>query len=97
MVAKIKVLSATTFIQELQLLHGNNWKSNVSNRDDAPGIDVDKDENGQHNQAQAMMSIFSIMGGGNQNDDTARIRNQFLMGQGIRVDNYDRRGSIWGK
>jgi hypothetical protein len=81
MVRDIKVLSATTFLNELYVLANNRWKYVKKDRE-APGIDFEKDENGNHNLAQGLATIGAMMFG-NDRDDTDHIRGRFLMNNGI--------------
>jgi len=88
MVADIKVLSATTFLVELYNLYNADWKY-VKKKVHASGLEIEKDENGQHNMLQGFASIFASLG--NDRDDTYEIRHSFLRSNGMRVKNPNAR------
>jgi len=83
MVAGIKVLSATTFLNELYSLHNHDWEY-VEKEQDASGVDFAKNEDGSHNIASGMGTIAVIFGN-NGRDQTGSIRGKFLHDQGIEV------------
>jgi hypothetical protein len=85
MVADIKVLSATTFLEELYMLFGNNWKYR-NKKEHANGISVPKNENGEYDQNSMMSGIFGIMAAMSNNgrDETIAIRGYFLNCHGIK-------------
>lgn len=84
MVADIKVLSATTFLQELYQLQYNDWKY-IKKEKHADGISVPKNDNGEYDDDSVfsgMLGIFAAMG--NNRDDTQSIRGGFLRNHGIK-------------
>lgn len=81
MVADIRVLSATTFLVELYNLYNADWCYKPKKKH-ASGIQVDKDENGNHNMMQGFASIFSALS--NNRDETRMIRDQFLIQNGVK-------------
>jgi hypothetical protein len=85
MVQDIKVLSATTFLQELYMLFENNWKFKKK-KVQASGISVQKNENGEYDEQSVlsgMLGIFAAMSSGGR-DETERIRGGFLHTHGIK-------------
>lgn len=82
MIADIKVLSATTFLQELYDLFYNNWKY-VKKKKHADGIAVQKNSDGNYDETHGMLSIFSAMSSGNR-DDTQSIKGYFLKRHGVK-------------
>lgn len=85
MVADIKVLSATTFLQELFQLFYNDWKY-VKKEKHANGIAIQKNDEGEYDESSIMsgaMSIFAVMNN-NGRDDTERIKGYFLKIHGIK-------------
>lgn len=85
MVDDIKVLSATTFLEELYQLFYNNWKY-VKKRSHASGISVPKNDNGEYDDnsvLSGMMGIFAAMSNGNR-DDTQSIKGNFVYSHGIK-------------
>lgn len=89
MVADIKVMSATTFLQELYNLFDNDW-IHTSKEKDASGIAIAKDENGEYDMVSGMMGIMSHMG--NDRDDTMQIKGHFLSTHGIKSQKIMQRG-----
>lgn len=84
MIADIKVLSATTFLQELYLLFNNGFKY-VKKKIHANGIAIPKNENGEYDEGSimsGMISIFSAMSG--NRDETQMIKGGFLHTHGIK-------------
>jgi len=84
MVADIKVLSATTFLEELYQLYFNEWKYTKKEKH-ADGISVPKNEDGDYDESSmvsGMMGIFSVMG--NNRDETEMIRGNFLYNHGVK-------------
>ena len=100
MVSNIKVLSATTFLTELFMLHGNDWKSSVGNREDSSGTVIDKDENGNYDMGSGMMGLLSSLTRDTK-DETHQIRYRFLVSHGVRMnshtDEYGNRLAYYGK
>ncbi len=95
MVAYMETCNATDFISNCYRLESNGFKWNVP-KTRKSGIDIPKDENGVHNEAIAMVSIFGIMSGSNDRDETPQIRNRFLMQNGIQPkETMDERGFMW--
>ncbi len=68
MVKNIKVLSCTTFLQELYILCKNEWKLNTE-RKESSGVKIE-------NELQGIVSIFESLK--NNKDDTEKIRGHFL-------------------
>jgi len=87
MVADIKVLSATTFLQELYLLQYNDWKY-TKKKKHADGISIPKNEKGEYDDTSmmsGMLGIFAAMSN-NGRDDTVSIRGSFLHNHGIKSE-----------
>lgn len=85
MVADIKVLSATTFLEELYMLFHNNWIYR-NKKEHASGISIPKNEDGEYDERSAlsgMFGMFAAMTSGNR-DDTQMIRGSFLNSHGVR-------------
>ena len=87
MVANIKVLSATTFLEELYMLFGNGWKykNKPKSRQDN-GISFPKNENGEYDDRSVMsgmLGMFAAMGN-NGRDETQEIKNYFLSNHGVK-------------
>jgi len=83
MVADIKVLSATTFLEELYQLFCNNWKYKTKSKH-ASGIAVAKDEDGEYNMLSGMMGMMAAFSAGSR-DDTQRIKGGFLHAHGVKA------------
>jgi hypothetical protein len=87
MVDDIKVISATTFLEELYMLFGNNWKYTKKRKSrQASGISVPKNEDGEYDDRSAlsgMMGIFAAMSNGGR-DETMMIKSQFLYQHGVK-------------
>ncbi len=102
MVRDIKVLSATTFLQELYDLFDKNWVYRKKRRH-ASDILVSKGKNGEYDDSSllsGMASIMSAMSRGNR-DDTNQIRGGFLHTHGAeprkRMIHYSGNGiDCWG-
>lgn len=86
MVADIKVLSATTFLQELYMLFGNNWKY-IKKKKHAEGISIPKNEDGEYDEKSAMSGMLGMFAAlcSNCSDDTYSIRNGFLHLHGVKM------------
>ena len=85
MVADIKVLSATTFLEELYMLFERNWKYRQK-RVHADGISIPKNEKGEYDEnstLSGMLGIFAAMSN-NGRDDTDMIRGSFLHTHGTK-------------
>ncbi|RPI84278.1 MAG: hypothetical protein EHM34_03880 [Nitrosopumilales archaeon] len=85
MVHDIKVLSATTFLEELYQLFYNNWKYRKKKKH-ADGITIPKNAKGEYDERSAvsgMMGIFSAMSNGDR-DETRMIKGHFLERHGIK-------------
>jgi hypothetical protein len=101
MVADIKVLSATTFLEELYSLFNSNWKYLVRKKH-ASGISIPKNKDGEYDETSAISGMFGLMAamtsGGR--DDTMSIKGHFLSTHGVKPDKmkYDAKNgmSIWG-
>ncbi len=74
MVASMESCNATDFINNCYRLERNDFK----------WTDTKSKKNGNYNEASAMISIFGAMSGQNDRDETPRIRNRFLMDNGIQ-------------
>jgi hypothetical protein len=84
MVADIKILSATTFLQELYSLFNSNFKY-IKKKNHANGIAIQKNNDGDYDGnsvAMGMVSIFESLS--NNRDDTQMIKNGFLVCHGIK-------------
>lgn len=81
MVKKIKVMSATTFIQELYMLYDNNWK--ISKSKDAAGVVIPKDKNGNYNVNAGVFGMAHALFSGDR-DDTQAIKSHFLRVNGVK-------------
>ena len=72
MIVSIRVLSATTFLKTLNSLVANDWKGY---------------REGSHFEADcegaAFGTLFSVMGGSMQRDDTYQIKSDFLLRRGL--------------
>lgn len=84
MVADIKVLSATTFLEELYMLFRNEWKY-MKKKTHANGISVPKNENGEYDENSAMSGMLGIMSAmfSSGRDDTITIKSWFLQTHGV--------------
>jgi hypothetical protein len=82
MVSDIKVLSATTFLQELYDLFYNKWKY-TNKKEHAAGVAVGKDENGDYDLVGGMFGMMEAMMGSGR-DDTQMIKTGFLIRHGIK-------------
>ena len=91
MVADIKVLSATTFLEEIYQLYFNEWKY-TKKKKHANGITVPKNKDGEYDESSmvsGMMGIFAAMG--NNRDETEIIKGSFLYNHGVKpkADYYE--------
>jgi len=87
MVADIKVLSATTFLEELYMLFGANWKYiNKRKERQASGISIPKNENGEYDENSAMSGMLGIMSAmfSTGRDDTQAIKSFFVSRHGSK-------------
>jgi hypothetical protein len=86
MVADIKVLSATTFLEELYMLFGNGWKYRKK-KQHANGISIPKNENGEYDDRSVMSGMLGMMAamGNNGRDETPAIKNYFLSKHGVKL------------
>lgn len=82
MVEDIKVLSATTFLEELYMLYNNNWKYENKTQH-ASGVTVPKDENGEYDMLGGMFGMMEAMMSSGR-DDTQMIKNGFLIKRGVK-------------
>jgi hypothetical protein len=85
MVDNIKVMSATTFLQELYMLFYNDWVYVIKEKD-ASGIAVAKNEDGDYDMLSGIMGIFGGLTS-NQRDETPSIKNHFLFTHGKSPEN----------
>lgn len=81
LVSDIKVISATTFLQELYELFYNNWKYKKK-RQHASGISVEKNEDGTYNAEHGVLGIMSSLF--NNRDETQMIKGYFLSSHGVK-------------
>lgn len=84
MVDGIKVMSATTFLQELYRLYYNRWKY-TPEKEDESGIHIPKDDNGDYDTQAGVFGVMEAMMGGNRHDDTMAIKLRFLMDNGVKM------------
>jgi hypothetical protein len=83
MVADIKVLSATTFLQELYNLERNGWKYTEKQKH-ADGIAIPKNKDGEYDEISTLHGLISVVGTmSNNRDDTGIIRGSFLASHGV--------------
>jgi len=98
MIADIKVLSVTTFLQELYNLYYSNWKYKKK-KEHAVGVAVGKNDDGEYDQVSGLIGMMGAMSGMNVRDDTQRIKGWFLRCHGILPTELDRmrdaNGSTW--
>jgi hypothetical protein len=81
MVANIKVLSATAFLQDLYILTGNGWKYTKPR---SHGIAVGKNKDGEYDITNGMAGIMSaVMSNGH--DQTEEIRSWFIQRKGTKA------------
>jgi len=84
MVSDIKVMSATTFLQELYNLHNSNWKY-VKKEEHAHGVFVPKNDDGEYDEISMTMGMFGVINAmSNTRDETQRIKGSFLNSHGIK-------------
>ena len=88
MVADIKVISATTFLEELYMLCGNRWKyRKKSKAHQASGISIPKNENGEYDEnslTSGILGMFAAISNGSR-DETPLIKNYFLSKHGVKL------------
>jgi hypothetical protein len=86
MISDIKVLSATTFLEELYMLFRNDWKY-VKKKTHANGISVPKNENGEYDTDSAMSGMLGIMSAmfNSCRDETMMIKGWFLKTHGVKI------------
>lgn len=82
MVVGIKVLSATTFLNELYSLYYKDWKYRTKKSDES-GIAIQKNENGDYDPTHGMLSIFGLLSN-NDRDDTQQIKGSFCRTHNIK-------------
>jgi plasmid maintenance system killer protein len=80
MVDGIKVISATTFLQELYALEWSKWEYKEKEKDES-GVYVDK-INGEYNMAGGMFGMINALTH-NGSDDTRAIKQRFVRSHGI--------------
>jgi hypothetical protein len=88
MVEDIKVMSATTFLEELYQLFRNDWKYKNKSKH-ASGITVPKDENGEYDIMAGMFGMMAALTS-NGRDDTQRIKGSFLRSHGVKAKEVSR-------
>ena len=95
MVADIKVLSATTFLQELYQLLNNDWKY-TEKKKHADGIAVPKNDEGEYDESSMVSGMIGMVTAMTHNgrDDTSSIRGGFLMSHGIKPKGEIRYNSL---
>jgi len=94
MVSEIKVLSATTFLQELYRLEGFDWKYTLQGKESETGIEVPMDEDGEYNAPMGMLGVQNAMASYG-NDDTYRIRYHFLNVNKLEPRHKPKDTNIW--
>jgi len=82
MVRDIKVMSCTTFLEELYMLCSNNWKY-TKKKTHAAGVTVPKDENGEYDLVGGMFGMMNAMMSSGR-DETPQIKNYFLSNHGVK-------------
>ena len=82
MVNDIKVLSATTFLQELYNLFFNNWKY-INKKQHAASVSVPKNEDGEYDMDMGMFGMMEARMN-SVRDDTQMIKTGFLIRHGIK-------------
>ncbi len=82
MVADIKVLSATTFLEELYQLSYCDWKY-IEKKRHADGVVVGKNEDGEYDELNGMVGVITAMFHDGR-DDTESIRGHFVRSHGIK-------------
>ena len=94
MVADIKVISATTFLQELYELFHRDWKYKKK-RHHASGIAVQKNEDGTYDATHGVLGIMSSLF--NDRDETQMIKGYFLSRHGVKPTKQEMRDgyNIW--
>ena len=98
MVRGIRVISATTFLEELYMLAGKDWQY-VSHEADTLGIAIAKDEDGNYNMASGLATVANMMSSSSR-DETQAIKAWFLKRHGVPpretvVDRYCNETKIW--
>jgi hypothetical protein len=97
MVADIKVLSATTFLEELYMLYGNGWKYTKKRKSrQASGISIPKNENGEYDEnsiTSGILGMFAAISNGDR-DETMMIRSGFLFKHGIATKKHYSDGCV---
>ena len=95
MVADIKVLSATTFLQELYQLFNNDWKY-TEKKKHADGIAIPKNDEGEYDEDSTLSGMMGVMSAMTHNgrDDTSRIKGGFLQSHGVKPKNEIRYNSL---
>ena len=87
MIDDIKVMSATTFLEELYMLFGNDWVYRKKRKEhQANGISIPKNDQGEYDDRSlmsGMLGIFAAMGN-NGRDETSEIKSYFLMNHGVK-------------
>ncbi len=90
MVDDIKVISATTFLEELYMLCSNGWKyRKKSKAHQASGISIPKNENGEYDVnslTSGILGMFAAISNGSR-DETPVIKNYFLSKHGVKLKN----------
>jgi hypothetical protein len=81
MVDDIKVLSATTFLEELYVLFSNDWKYRKK-RSHAAGVTVPKNADGEYDLVGGMFGMMNAMM--NNRDETQQIKSYFLSRHGVK-------------
>jgi len=80
MVAGIKVLLATAFLNGLYELFYNDWKYDEHQPD---SISIPKDKDGNYNSAIGMIGVMNSLFSDGR-DDTQRIKSYFLIRNGVK-------------
>jgi hypothetical protein len=89
MVQSMSNMNATDFIQNCYTLEQNNFEWTIESPQ-VSGVDFVKDENCNHNQVQAVATLYSSIRRGNR-DDTNEIKSGFLRANGIKPERNNSR------
>ncbi len=81
MVDGIKVLSATTFLNELYALFYADWKYKAKDKNEN-GIEIHKNKDGEYDETHGMISMLNAMN--NRSDETKQIKGYFCISHGIK-------------